>query len=81
MPDARLCKRLGVVLDPHLAATDRAPRDAQSQQRQRHGGGLGGGDERRHRRAVQIVQRLLDRPGGLITTVCRSRLSCAAGVW
>ncbi len=28
------------------------------------------GDERRNRRAVRIVQRLLDRPGGLITTVC-----------
>jgi len=28
------------------------------------------GDGRRNRRAVQIVHRLLDRPGGLITTVC-----------
>lgn len=28
------------------------------------------GDERRNRRAVRIVQRLLDRPGGLVTRVC-----------
>lgn len=28
------------------------------------------GDERRNRRAVRIVQRLLDRPGGLMTRVC-----------